>query len=84
MSKMTLYVGGIGSRRCLREVTAMLRDIPGVETVVADLTRSLIRLGGTMAATEVLGAFSGSAYAPRLLDAAPAPPPAPPPPAPDR
>lgn len=72
MGHMTLYIGGgIGCRRSLREVTAMLRDVPGVETVVADATRSIVRLGGTMAATEVLEAFRGSTYAPRLLDAAP-------------
>lgn len=78
MSHLTLYVGFMGCRRCLREVTAMLRDVPGVETVVADAARSTVRLGGTMAATEVLGAFVGSTYVPRLLDGAP-PTPTPPP-----
>ena len=36
MSEMTLYVGGMGCRRCVREVTARLRDVPGVQMVVAD------------------------------------------------
>jgi copper chaperone CopZ len=58
----------MGCRRCLREVTALLRDIPGVETVVADATTSRVRLGGTMGAREVLEAFGGSAYAAVLLD----------------
>lgn len=77
MSHLTLYVGGMGCRRCLREVTGMLRDIPGVETLAADAARSIVRLGGTMAATEILAAFSGSTYVPRLLDDAPPTPPAP-------
>jgi hypothetical protein len=71
MSFTTLCVGGMGGRRCLREVTAMLRDIPGVETVVAEAARSFLRLGGTRSATEVLEVLGGSAYAPRLLNAAP-------------
>ena len=46
MSEMTLYVGGMGCRRCVREVTARLRDVSGVQTVVADSATSTVRLGG--------------------------------------
>ena len=28
MSEMTLFVGGMRCRRCVREVTARLRDVP--------------------------------------------------------
>jgi copper chaperone CopZ len=68
MRHLSLFVGGMGCRRCVREVTARLRDVPGVETVVADVSRSLVRLSGTMAVGDVLDAFAGSTYAARLLD----------------
>ena len=64
---MRLVVGGMGCRRCVREITARLRDVPGVETVVADASTSAIRLSGTMALADVLGAFEGSTYAPHLV-----------------
>ena len=68
MRNIQLFVGGMGCRRCVREVTARLRDVPGVETVSADAHRSLVRLSGTMTTTDVLAAFTGSAYAARILD----------------
>jgi copper chaperone CopZ len=46
MSEMTLYVDGMGCRDCVREVTARLRDVPGVDTVAADHRRSVVLLGG--------------------------------------
>ena len=35
MRNIQLFVGGMGCRRCVREVTARLRDVRGVETVSA-------------------------------------------------
>jgi copper chaperone CopZ len=61
---MTLYVAGMGCRRCVREVTARLRDVSGVQTVVADSATSTVRLGGAMAVEDVLDAFTGTAYRP--------------------
>ena len=66
MHEMTLYVGGMACRRCVREVTAWLRDVPGVHTVVADAATSTVRIGGSMAVEDVLGAFSTTAYRPEL------------------
>lgn len=68
MRTISLFVGGMGCRRCVREVTARLRDVVGVETVAADAGRSTIRLTGTMTVPDVMGALSGSSYAPRVLD----------------
>ena len=68
MRTLRLFVDGMGCRRCVREVTARLRDVPGVETVAADVGRSQISLGGTMSAADVLSALDGSTYAPRFLD----------------
>ena len=67
MSEMTLYVGGMGCRRCVREVTARLRDVPGVQTVVADSATSTVRLGGSMTVEDVLDAFTGTAYRPDFV-----------------
>jgi copper chaperone CopZ len=62
MSEMTLHVAGMGCRRCVREVTARLRDVPGVQTVVADPATSTVRLGGSMTVEAVLEAFAGTTY----------------------
>lgn len=67
MSEMTLYVGGMGCRRCVREVTARLRDVPGVQMVVADSATSTVRLGGSMTVGDVLDAFVGTTYRPDFV-----------------
>ena len=67
MSEMTLYVGGMGCRRCVREVTARLRDVPGVQMVVADSATSTVRLGGSMTVEDVLDAFTGTGYRPDFV-----------------
>ena len=68
MSEMTLYVGGMHCRRCVREVTARLRDVTGVETVTADTGRSVVRLTGSMTSGDVLDTFTGTNYRVELLD----------------
>ena len=68
MRHLSLFVDGMSRRRCVREVTARLRDVPGVETVVADAGSSTIRVTGTMARADVLGAFAGSTFRPRLVE----------------
>jgi copper chaperone CopZ len=64
MSELTFFVAGMACRRCVREVTARLRDVPGVETVSADGQRSLVRLGGTMTPGDVVAALAGTAFQP--------------------
>ena len=68
MSTMTLYVGGMHCRRCVREVTARLRDVTGVETVTADAGRSVVRLTGSMTSGDVLGTFTRTTYRVEVLD----------------
>lgn len=51
-----------GSRRCVREVTGRLRDVPGVNTVAADVSTRTVRLAGSMTDADVLAAFSGTTY----------------------
>jgi len=67
MSQMTLYVGGMGCRRCVREVTAKLRDVPGVQAVVADSATSTVHLAGSMAGQDVLDVFAGTIYRPEFV-----------------
>lgn len=64
MSELTFFVAGMGCRRCVREVTARLRDVPGVETVSADGRRSLVRVGGSMTTDDVLAALDGTRFRP--------------------
>ena len=64
--QLSLFVVGMGCRRCVREVTARLRDVPGVETVTANPTNHLVRLSGTMLLADVLAAFTGTSYRPHL------------------
>ena len=68
MRTVGLIVGGMRCRRCVREVTSRLRDIPGVETVTADTGSSVVRLAGTMTVDDIFGALRGLDYPVELLD----------------
>ena len=69
MPTVRLSVGAaLGCRHCVREVTGWLRDVPGVETIVADASAGTVVLSGTMAVADVLATFSGSDWTPRVLD----------------
>jgi copper chaperone CopZ len=67
MNQITLYVGRMNCRRCVREVTGRLRDIAGVETVAADVDTSTVRLWGAMSVDDVLSAFVGTSYRPEVV-----------------
>ena len=67
MRHLTLFVGGMSCRRCVREVTARLRDVPGVETVSADHGRSTVHLSGVIDVPDVLAAFAGTTYRPQIV-----------------
>jgi len=69
MDEMELTVSGMSCRRCVREVTARLRDVAGVERVVADPVRSTVHLVGSMTRANVLAAFEGTTYRPALGEA---------------
>ena len=67
MTQMTLHVAGMSCRRCIREVTSRLRDVPGVETVAAHAGTSTVRLSGLMVAADVLRAFADTTYRPQVV-----------------
>ncbi len=66
MGHLQLFVVGMRCRRCVREVTARLRDIDGVDTVSADPTDGSVRLTGSMSFDDVLAALTGTEYAAHL------------------
>jgi copper chaperone CopZ len=63
MGQLQLFVDGMSCRRCVREVTALLRDVPGVETVSANPGDSTVRLTGSMRLDDVLTALTCTDYA---------------------
>jgi copper chaperone CopZ len=66
MHQLNLFIGGMSCRRCVREVTARLRDVPGVERVSANPDDCTVRLSGSMQLADVLAAFIGTTYLPQL------------------
>ena len=48
MRHIHLFVAGMSCRRCVREVTGLVRDVPGVETVSANADDCTVRLSGSM------------------------------------
>lgn len=67
MPELRLSVGSMHCRHCVREVTAWLRDVVGVETITADAKTGTVVLGGTMTTSDVLAVFAGSSYTPQVL-----------------
>jgi len=66
LREVSLAVQGMGCRRCVREVTARLRDVPGVTTVAADMSTQTVHLAGSMTDADVLAALAGTTYAARI------------------
>lgn len=66
MRDLRLSVQGMGCRRCVREVTGRLRDVPGVNTIAADISTRTVRLAGSMSDADILAAFAGTKYVARI------------------
>ena len=67
MRQLNLFVAGMSCRRCVREVTARLRDVTGVETVSANARDGVVRLSGSMELPDVLATFTGTTYRPQPI-----------------
>lgn len=62
MRDLTLMVHDMSCRHCVRQVTARLRDVPGVTTVVANMSTSTVQLTGSMTDADVMAAFGGTTF----------------------
>jgi copper chaperone CopZ len=60
--QIRLAVSGMTCRSCVRGITARLRDVPGVHTVLADRATGVVVLSGIMTEAEVLAVFEGSSH----------------------
>lgn len=67
MHKLTLSVDGMRCRRCVREATALVRDVDGVHAVVADPKSGLITVLGNMTDENVLAALDGTDFTTRIV-----------------
>lgn len=62
MPTMELVVDGMRCRRCVRQATALLRDVAGVETVVADSRTSRIVITGDVTEEDVRTALAHTTF----------------------
>jgi copper chaperone len=62
MSTLTLRVPGMTCRHCVRKVTAVLRDVPGVQLVQAGLPTATVVLRGEPTVADVLAALDEAGY----------------------
>jgi copper chaperone CopZ len=62
MTAVRLRVPGMTSRPGVRRVTAVLRDVVGVERVQADLTTMTVVLHGDAVVRDVLAQLAGAGF----------------------
>ena len=62
MRTLPLRVPGMTCRHCVRKVTAVLRDVPGVQLVQADLTTATVVLSGEPTVADVLAALDEAGF----------------------
>ena len=62
MRELMVTVDGMACRHCVREVTARLRDVPGVKTIAADMSTCTVRLAGFMSDADVIAALAATKY----------------------
>jgi copper chaperone CopZ len=56
------HVPGMSSRRCVREISGYVSDVPGVRTVEACLDTETVRVTGTAQAAAVQAAIRRAGY----------------------
>jgi len=71
MRTIQLHVEGMRCRRCVRQATALLRDVPGVATVMADSRTSRITVTGELSDEAVRRALANTAFTVRVQDPSP-------------
>lgn len=73
MRTIHLIVDGMGCRRCVRQATALLRDVPGTATVIADARTSSITVTGDLTDAAVLEALANTDFTVRIRRPRPVP-----------
>lgn len=73
MRTIHLDVHGMRCRRCVRQATALLRDIPGIATLTADPHTSRITITGNVSDDAVLDALAATTFGVRVVDATSSP-----------
>ena len=68
MRVIHLDVDGMRCRRCVRQATALLRDVPGIETVTTDSRTGSITVTGNVSDETILHALSTTTFGVRLVD----------------
>lgn len=71
MRTIRLSVSGMRCRRCVRQATALLRDLKGIVTVTADRSTSRVTVTGDLTDDEVLEALSGTTFEVRIIPSTP-------------
>lgn len=71
MRTIRLTVDGMRCRRCVRQATALLRDLEGILTVTADRSTSRITVTGDLTDDDVLEALSGTTFEVRIIHSTP-------------
>jgi copper chaperone CopZ len=66
MPTIHLTVEGMHCRRCVRQATALLRDVPGITTLTADLSTGRITLTGNVTEEAVLQALATTTFIVRI------------------
>jgi copper chaperone CopZ len=69
--QVELSVTGMGCRRCIREVTACLRDVPGIRTVAADPARRVVVVRGEITDEAVRAALDETSYVSSIISSGP-------------
>ncbi len=67
MSDLELIIRGMSCRHCVRDITARLRDVPGVRIVAANARTSRVSLHGSMSTADVKNALAGTTFRVEVL-----------------
>lgn len=70
MRTLELIVDGMNCPGCVRQATALLRDVPGIATVRADRRTGRIRIEGDLDDSAVLAALADTDFTVRLVRSA--------------
>jgi copper chaperone CopZ len=68
MRTLTVSVDSMRCRHCVRQVTALFRDVEGVQVVKADAESGLVTVLGTMTSDDIVASLRDTGFVTHLLD----------------